>query len=452
LAIAIFIVGLSLFAISPLGAHFSTAQQKDTTAATEASAYAAIKAAVQPYNKATTLRSSASAALTAYPAANSSNALSSSTIDQQTGNLSYQRGMGKGDETLSGNSNNSNDDSGACGDLTIAPSAKGHNASFSIPSCPTYAPSTHDFMTGDNGIVFQFPAALTTDNPVVQAALGVVQIIAFACIAPIIVLIGLNVMSGAITTRFANGVEALSRLVPAGVGIAFSLVLVRFVFNLEGVLTQALKSVFSNVDVASVIPPASSWLDTLVLFLGLGIGLVIAKSVAPLTITILGNGITIGAFIAVAAEIGIYGIILKFLPSLILVVFAMALCVQILMRIVLINFFVIISPLAIVASVLPGREGVSFTRNWMLGFFSLLASHFSQVIVLLLGLILLNAVDVKVHFGIIEVGLVQELIKYGILSLMLRVPSLFRSTSTMLLSQMGSSAAGVVSGPYLAFM
>jgi hypothetical protein len=266
------------------------------------------------------------------------------------------------------------------------------------------------------------------------------------------VLIGLNVMSGAITKRFANGVEALSRLVPAGVGIAFSLVLVRFVFNLEGVLTQALKSVFSNVDVASVIPPASSWLDTLVLFLGLGIGLVIAKSVAPLTITILGNGITIGAFIAVAAEIGIYGIILKFLPSLILVVFAMALCVQILMRIVLINFFVIISPLAIVASVLPGREGVSFTRNWMLGFFSLLASHFSQVIVLLLGLILLNAVDVKVHFGIIEVGLVQELIKYGVLSLMLRVPSLFRSTSTMLISQMGSSAAGVVSGPYLAFM
>src|SRR5690348_11255438 len=79
-AIAIFTVGLFLFAISPLGALFSTAQQQDTTTVTEASAYAAIKAAVQPYNKAVTLKSSASASLTAYPAANSSNALSSSTI------------------------------------------------------------------------------------------------------------------------------------------------------------------------------------------------------------------------------------------------------------------------------------------------------------------------------------------------------------------------------------
>jgi hypothetical protein len=444
-AIAIFTVGLYLFAISPLGAQFST---KDTTAATEASTYAALKAAVQPYNKAVTLKSSASAALTAYPAANSSNALSSSTIDDQTGNQSYKRGMGKGDETLSDNSNNANGD---CGGINIAAKGHGQSGGFNIPPCPTYAPGKHDFMTGDNGIMFQFPAALTTDNPVVQAALGVVQIIAFACITPIIVLIGLNVMRGAITTRFANGIEALSRLVPAGVGIGFCLELVKFVFNLEGALTQALKGVFSNVDVASVILPASSWLGTLILFLGLGIGLVIAKSIAPLLIEALGTGVTIGVFVAVAAEAAIYTTLLVEISKLILVVFAMALCVQILMRIVLVNLYIIVSPLAIVASVLPGQDGVNFTRNWMMGFLALIASHFAQVMVLLLGLILLNVVHVN-GVGIVDGGLVHELIKYGILTLMLRVPNLFRSNSTMLLSQMGSSAAGVVTGPYLAFM
>jgi hypothetical protein len=444
LAIAIFIVGLFLFAISPLGAHFSTAQQKDTTAVTEAKAYAAIKAAVQPYNKAATLKSSASAALTAYPATNSSNALSSSVIDEQTGNLSYEHGMGKGDETLPGNSNNSNDESGNCGGITISGQGHKQSQSFTIPSCPTYAPDAADFMTGNNGIVFQFPAALTTDNTVVQTALGIVQVIAFACIAPLIVLIGLNVISGAITTRFANGIEALSRLVPAGIGIGFSLELVRFVFNLESALSQTFKSVFTNVDVASVILPTNTWQSTLILFLSLGIGLVIAKSFAPLLVEVLGSGITFGVFIAVAAEAGIYTALLLEIPKLILVIFSMVLCVQILMRIVLVNFYIIMSPLAIVASILPGREGASFTRNWVMGFLSLVASQFAQVAVLLLGLMLLSVVN--------DGGVVHELIKYGIFTLMLRVPSIFRSSSTGLLSQMGSSAVGVVTGPYLAFL
>jgi hypothetical protein len=448
LAIAILMVGLYLFAVSPLGARASTAQQKDTLAATEARAYAAINAAVQPYNKAVTLRSSASAALTAYPAAHGSNALSSSTIDEQTGNQSYQRGMGKGDETLPAQGNNTNGNAANCGGINIQGAGRGQSGSFQIPPCPTYSPDAHDFMTGDNGIVFQFPAELTTGNTVVQAALAAVQAIAFACIAPIIVLIGLNVMSGAITTRFANAVEALSRLVPVGVGIGFSMELVKFVFNLEGALTQVLKSFFSNVDISAIIVPASSWQGTLILFLSLGIGLVVAKSFAPLLIEVLGTGVTVGVFIAVAAEAGIYTTLLVMIPKLVLVVFAMVLCVQILMRIVLVNFYIIMSPLAFVASVLPGRDGVNFTREWITGFLSLVATQFAQVIVLFLGLMLLNVVHVN---GILFTnGIIAELIKYGTITLMLRIPTLFRTNATMI--SVGSSAVGVATGPYLAFL
>jgi hypothetical protein len=443
-AIAIFMVGLYLFAISPLGAYASTAQQKDTTAATEDRAYVAINAAVQPYNKAVTLRSGASAALTAYPAANSSNTLSSSTIDEQTGNLSYKRGMGKGDETLSGNSNNSNGGSNNCGGFTISGGGRGHNASFQVPPCPTYSPDSHDFMTGTDGIVLQFPATLTTDNPVVQAALGAVQVIAFACITPLIVLIGLNVMNGAITMRFADGIQALSRLVPVAVGIGFSLTLVQFLFSLEAALTQVFTSFFGNMDMSSVILPTSSWFGTLVMFLTLGLALTVAKSFAPLLISVLGTGITVGVFIAVAAEGAIYSVLIIEIPRLILVIFAMGLCVQILMRIVLVNFYIIMSPLAIVASLLPGRSGVGFTRDWILGFLSLLASQFAQVVVLLLGLVLLNVVK--------DNTLVRELIKYGTLTLMLRVPSLFRSSATGLAAQIGPSVAGAVAGPFLAFV
>jgi hypothetical protein len=445
LAIAIFMLGLSLFALSPLGAHSSAAQQENSTAALEARAYAAINAAVQPYNKAATLRSDASAALTAYPAANSNTALSSSTIDEQTGNLSYQRGMGKGDETQSSSSNNANAAAATtCGGNTISGSGGGHNGGFTIPTCPSYAPDAADFMTGPTGIVFTFPADLTYNNPVVGTALGAMEATAFACIVPLIVLIGLNVMTGAITRRFANGVESLSRLVPAVVCIAFSSDLVQFIFNVESALTNMLRDVFGSVVISDVILPTNSWLGTLVMFLGLGIGLTVAKSFAPLLVEIIGNGVTFGVFIAVAAEAGIYTALLLEIPKLVLVIFAMVLCTQILMRIVLINFYVILSPLAIMASVMPGQNGTGFTREWIMGFLSLVASQVAQVVVLCLGLVLLSVVQVD--------PLVTELIKYGTITLMLRVPSLFRSNATGLVSQIGSSAAGVVTGPYLAFM
>jgi hypothetical protein len=184
------------------------------------------------------------------------------------------------------------------------------------------------------------------------------------------------------------------------------------------------------------------------LFLSLGIGLVVAKSFAPLLIEVLGTGVTVGVFIAVAAEAGIYTTLLVMIPKLVLVVFAMVLCVQILMRIVLVNFYIIMSPLAFVASVLPGRDGVNFTREWITGFLSLVATQFAQVIVLFLGLTLLNVVHVN---GILFTnGIIAELIKYGTITLMLRIPTLFRTNATMI--SVGSSAVGVATGPYLAFL
>jgi hypothetical protein len=468
LAIAIAMIGLYLFAISPLGHHSSTTQQKNTMT-TEARAYAALKAVLQPYNKVVTLRSSASAALTAFPAATGSNALSSATIDEQTGNQSYTRGMGKGDETVVGpppapsHSNSANgssseisSDSGdGCNGIDISGSGNGRSGDFNIPKCPNYNPDPNDFMTGKNGIVITFPAALTTDNKVVQTALGAVQDIAFACIVPLLALIGLNVMSGAITMRFANGIEALSRLIPAVIGIAFSGELVKFVFSLEAALTQLMAGVFGSPDLSSVIPPSSSWFGTLLLFLSLGIGIVIAMSFAPLSVEVLGNGGAFGPFIALGAETGIYAAMQSEIPHLILILFAMALCVQCLMRVVLVNFYIILSPLAIAAAVLPGQDGVGFTREWITGLLSLIASQFAQVLVLCLGLALLasgvrqQGDDLGTALGN---GLIAELVKYGTITLMMRVPSLFRSNAAGMLSQVGSSAVSVVTGPYLALM
>jgi hypothetical protein len=472
LAIAILMAALYLFSLSPLGAHSSTAQRQDPAMAMDKT-YAAIRAFIQPYNKAVTLRNGTSAALTAYPPAAGSNALSSSTIDEQTGNLSYIRGMGKGDETSTemvvppppprntgGNSNGSNGSNGSntsggdnsdCNGYSKTVSAGGNNQSLSIPSCINYQADPKDFMTGTQctsdqicGIVLQFPTLLTTGNKIVQNALGAMQIIGLACITPLLALIGLNILNGAITSRYANGVEALSRLIPAAIGIAFSLELVNFVLQIEGDFVQVILNLFGNPDLSSFIPPANTWQSTLLDFLIVGIVLVTAQSVAPLLIEVLGSGFTIGPFIAIAVELAAKAFLIAEIPHLILVILSMVLCTQYLMRIVLVNFYIILSPLAIAAAVAPGQDGVGFTREWIMGLLSLLASQFAQAMVLLLGVQMLGSLQVN--------DMVSELIKYGTFTLMLRTPGLFKSNAAGMVSQVGASAVGVVTGPYLAFM
>jgi hypothetical protein len=437
--------GIYLFALSPWGgeAH-SSGQQKDTTNQMLANAYAQFNVMAQPYNKAATLRNSASAELTSYPSAASSTSLSSSTIDEQTGNLSYLRGMGKGDESLSNSPNAS-----GCQNYTISGSGGGQSGSFSLPPCPVYTADPNDFITGTNGILFTFPTDYTTQNQAVQAALGVFQAVAAAVIVPILVLIGMNVMTGAITTRFAQGVEAFTRFVPAVAAIAVIPSLVTFLFNVEGALTQAMMGAFGGTDISTVLLPISSWLPTLQLFLGLGIGILIAKSFTPLLVEVIGTGVTFGVFIAVAFEAILYGVMVAEIPMLILVFFGMALAIQLLMRLVLINLYIILSPLAIVAAALPGRQGVGFTREWIMGFLALVFSQMAQVIALFLGLLVVSTINQK---GADSTGMLAELAKYGTLTLMMRVPSVFRSNATSLLSGIGSSAAGVVAAPYLAFM
>jgi hypothetical protein len=445
IALVIALGAISLFAVSPLGAQFAKSQPNQNFNQSYSGAVSQFAKVADPYNKAATLKSSASAELASYPPVTGASSLSSAAIDEQTGKVSYLRGMGKGDIAVTNKSDSALDST--CSGYTIHASGGGKNSSFDIPACPSFTADGNDFITGTNGLLMQFPLEMTTQNPVVQAMLALMQGAALGFMVPIMALIGMNVLMGAATARFANGVEALSRLVPAAVGIVFVTTLVEFIFGVDKAITASMRNVVSVADIDSIIEPVTYWLGILSAFLTLSIALVIAKSIAPLLLEVLGTGATIGVFIAVPAEIAIRAVFLGILRFLIIILFDMALFVQVAMRVVLINFYIIVSPIAIVATALPGRQGQGFAREWINGFLSLVASQFAQIMVLFLGIILLNTIHTQ---GFAEGQLIPELVKYGILTLMMRAPGVFRSNATGLLSGLGSTAAGVVAAPYLA--
>jgi len=428
-------IGLFLLFTSSPSTHTSASQHTATT--TSPNIKAILTTSLGPLNKAITLAYSKQAALTAYPNA-SKNALSSSAVDEQTGNAFYKHGMGNGQQA---NSNATPD----CQPLTI------HYAGApELAPVPCVYPATgpkDDFMTGtDTGLIYGFPGDLTINNKTVSTALTAVQAIALACIVPLIILIGLNVMKGAVTTRFANGVEALSRLLPVVIAIVNITLLVNLVFGVFNEATKELLTALGGInDVNTVIPAANSWALTLIGFLTLSLLIIIAQSVAPAFATALGTGFTFGTIIAVVLEVGLAAVVLALLPNLVRTILAMALAVQFLMRIVLINFYIILSPLAIVASALPGQDGPRFTREWIMGFMGLVGAQFVQIAVLALGLILQKATD-KFPMP------VPDLVTFGIMALMLRAPGLFKSNASDLVTQVGPSVAGGVASHFTAFL
>jgi hypothetical protein len=120
----------------------------------------------------------------------------------------------------------------------------------------------------------------------------------------------------------------------------------------------------------------------------------------------------------------------------------MALTALVIIRILLINVYIILSPLAVIAAGLPGHTGQNFTRQWIMGFLSLLAAQFAQVVALGVGMVVLTTYD---NLYMAAQGDMGELfIKYGILLLMLRVPTLFSSNATAIIREAGPALGASV--------
>jgi hypothetical protein len=436
LVVAVF-AGIYLLAAVASSANGSSAHttQSKLPANTETS-LRSYSAAISVGQKDLTLQSSSAAALTAYPDS-TSNALSSATIDQQTDKIAYTSYTGKGGVLKTTIANDS------C--PQPLPGKLLNYISFGAFNAAVCNGINQDLLTstqnGSLGWLFNIPTALTTNCAEVHNILIAVEGAAWLALVPIIMLLGFSVMAKWSGAGYADAVQQLPTLVLTAVGIAMCWFIVGQIVDFGNTLMQGLWYEISNAgisigDVTDFVMPAGVWEEWLVYLAVLLISMFVIQALAPAAV--LGN--VYGSFIVLAIDATLAGLLLGDAPRFVLLGFSMALGAEIVVRIVLIDFYIILSPLVMLAFIIPGQSGVGFARDWILGFLSLIASQLAQVVVLGVGMLVLA--EYETH--LVKLDIMVDIIKFATLGLMLRVPSLFKSNAVDLIKQVGPMVASGV--------
>ena len=253
-----------------------------------------------------------------------------------------------------------------------------------------------DWFSGTGGRFSNTYAADTYAFPQVATLFGYMEILAFLLITPSTLLLGYQVMLGASTFRYAGALEGLPRVVLSGAGVAVSFALVQLLFNLENTFTTAMlllhvelpfpRSAINGVPVAYTLPgepvtsfrgmliPMSRWGCTVNDFAGIFSPTLIADFASD--IPLLSN------FVPLTGSVNTMADLIRRLGEMALTALSALLWLQVFARILLLNFYILITPLAFGCWALPGGIGQNVVRQWGKGFLSILFVQVVQVFIL----------------------------------------------------------------------
>jgi hypothetical protein len=426
------IFGLFILALSAAGLQGGTTT--GTGPAADIPVVQQYTAIVDQGNRLSALQISANSMLTAYPD-DSSGAINSAMIDEKMGKQSYVRGAGNGGVAVLPNI-------AACPNMgSLGNSVSQYGKISSAP--PGSTPVQGDLLTGNGGWLYVIPLDLTTQNEAIRSLVQILQTLAAALLVLVIMMIGIRIaMGGGGGWSFGELLEVLPRLVFSVIAVALCLALAEELISCANALITlflgALSNAGTSVGPGNIVMPLSFWGCYLTALSYSGAAIMISMAIAPLSI--LGNNF--GGYIAAALIGTSVAFMLKYASAFCILGLTMALTALVIVRILLINVYIILSPLAIIAAGLPGQIGRGFARQWIMGFLSLLAAQFAQVVTLGVGMVMLTAYD---HTYAAAQGDMGELfIQYGILLLMLRVPTLFSSNSTAIIREVGPSLGAAI--------
>ncbi|GCE03481.1 hypothetical protein KDAU_08100 [Dictyobacter aurantiacus] len=294
----------------------------------------------------------------------------------------------------------------------------------------------NDLLTGDGGWLYAIPLNLTTDNVTIQSLVGVLQALAESMLVLVIMILGIRIMmGGAGGWNFGELLEALPRLIFSVVAVALCLTLagelITFSNGVSSLFPNSLGQGGLNTKVTDIIMPMGHWGRYLELLTDCGLSFPLAMAAAPFAIF----GTNLGAAAAAALVVQAVVSLVTNAPGFCILGFSMALTGIIIARILLINVYIILSPLAVIAAGLPGQVGQNFTRQWIMGFLSLLAAQVAQVVTLFVGMAILDAYNQLFSSSGGDIG--GLFIRYGTLLVLLRVPTLFSANSTAIIKEVG---------------
>jgi hypothetical protein len=427
------IPGLLILVLSAVGLQSGTTT--GTNSAADIPVLQQYTAIVDQGNRLSILQTSANSMLTAYPD-DMPGELSSATMDEKMGKQSYVREAGNGGVAVA--TYNIAD----CPDLgSMGGSISKYGKMNSSP--PGTKPVQGDLLTGDGGWLYAIPLDLTTQNAAIRSFVQILQTLAEALLVLVIMMIGIRIaMGGGGGWSFGELLEVLPRLIFSVIAVALCLALAEELISCANALIELFQGTLNNagtsVQASNIVMPLKSWGCYLTALSYSGAAIMIAMAIAPLSAA----GFNFGGYIAAALVGTAVAFMIKYASAFCILGLTMALTALVIVRILLINVYIILSPLAVIAAGLPGQTGRGFARQWIMGFLSLLAAQFAQVVTLGVGMVMLTAYD---HTYAAAQGDMGELfIKYGILLLMLRVPTLFSSNSTAIIREVGPALGAAV--------
>ncbi len=442
--IGIYLLALAASSTGSIASAHTTQTKLSPNAQSQFRSYAA---AINEGKKEVTLQTSASAALSAYPNT-TINPLSSANVDKVTGRTSYIQHAGQG------------------GVLTAAdvnvdcpqplPGKLLNYISFGSFDNAVCNGIDDDLLTsvkvnaqGDmEGMLFNIPDTLTTNSDAVHSILLTVEDAAWLMLTPLIIIIGFSVMTKWGSASYADALQNVPSLVLSFIGISLCWFIAGQLVGFGNKVIEGLWYAFQNCgvtlgDVTDMVTPAGLWNEWLVYLFILLLGLIVMQALAPAVVF----GTSIGAWISVGLDAVIGGLLVGDAPHFVLLGFSMTLGAEIIVRIILIDFYIILSPLVMIALGLPGQTGANFARDWIYGFLSLIASQVGQVAVLGIGMVVLAVYEANM----VKLDVMVDIIKFATLALMIRVPSLFKSNAVELVKQVGPMVASGVQHEHTVF-
>jgi hypothetical protein len=318
---------------------------------------------------------------------------------------------------------------------------------------PFQIPATNDWLTGNlnsdgtyngGGTAFQTDMGLTSDNSGVDTLLNGVEGVVGGILVITFLIAGYKILGGSIGFRYADALETIPRTVLAVIAALLSLTFVDFIIQLNNALCSAMLSFVpqSSRVVTVFVVPSQNWLIYLVGFIIANIAMLIAG----LIIALPGVGELFGA--AVAGILGPAGALVYLLSFrwAIVAILSIMLAVQLAMRMILIDIFVVLSPLAIVCWAFTIRSLQEIARAWCMGFLKTVFVQFLQVTCISIGMMTIpspNLSDIgRIFTGSNLMGFIGPV---AILWLTVRMPRIIGSSGLSTVEAAGHAVGRAVS-------
>ncbi|HEX3642011.1 MAG TPA: chitinase, partial [Ktedonobacteraceae bacterium] len=319
---------------------------------------------------------------------------------------------------------------------------------------------TQDTTIPPGGRIFYTYSSDTEDLPQIQGLFGLMQVLGFSLMIPVILLVGYQFMLGASMFRYAGSLEGLSRVALGALAVGVSFELMHMLISLENTVTAGIIALhnahpFPKVTIGNApIPymltgePASSYRGIVMPMSrwGCAINDFMGVVSAPFVTDTLGSVVPlIGGLAHLTGLATDMSDLIRRSGEMLLAILSCVLWVQVFLRIILLNYYILMAPLALGCWGLPGGIGQNVVRLWCKGCFTVLFVQVVQLFVLsTLPLLIPSLPQIANDPLNIMQGLLLQFPLILSLVVALLVPRILGASAAKAFGTAGSMAGGVI--------